>query len=383
VSGDERNVDNGDPERSSVEVLSNGSEIRFLFTGDFSLRKPPPQIPVLPDGVGPEAVVADGTRLGTWDSALLIRLREVAWRARRAGSHFRLEGFPENVVALADGLFDAAETPEKGGNTQRGNLIERIGGKTIEGVGGMKRFPTFLGETFQSVLRLFRGKAVYQKNDLLALFWENSGRSIGIVFLITVLTGLIMAFVGAIQLSQFGANIFVADLVALAMFREMGAMMAAIILAGRTGSAFAAQIGSMKANDELNALRTMGVSPFDFIVLPRLITLILMMPVLAFLGAIAGVLGGMFVTVGFMDVTATAYLRQTAGAIGGTTIFAGIVKSFFFGAIIALTGCYRGLNAGSSAESVGRAATSAVVTSIVWIIVADAVFAVLFFLYGI
>lgn len=320
----------------------------------------------------------------SWDSILLIRLHELQYELRRAGSGpVRLENFPSDVIKLVQNTSALGSEEQDPSAQDKENVFERVGGSTLRMVSGLKEFPVFLGETCLSVLRLFRGKAVFQKADLLDLFWENSGRSLGIVLLITILTGLIMAFVGAIQLSQFGADIFVANLVTIAMFREMGAMMAAIILAGRTGSAFAAQIGSMKANDELNALRTMGVSPFDFIVLPRLLTLILMMPVLAFLGSVAGVLGGMVVTVGFMDITATAYFNQAASSIGGMTLFAGIIKSFFFGGIIALTGCYRGLNAGSSAESVGRAATSSVVTSIVWIIIADAVFAVLFFLFGI
>ncbi len=264
-----------------------------------------------------------------------------------------------------------------------GGIIERLGGRTIDSFRGLGLFPEFLGETALSLWRFVRGKAVFLGRDLLALLWENSGRSLGIVALITFLTGLIMAFVGAIQLTQFGADLFVADLVAIAMFREMGAMMAAIILAGRTGSAFAAQIGSMKANDELNALRTMGVSPFDFIVLPRLVALVVMMPALAFFGALCGVAGGMAVSVGFMDITPTAYLHQTATSVGGATLFSGIIKSFVFGGIIALTGCYRGLRAGSSAAAVGQAATSAVVTSIIWIIIADALFAIIFNLYGI
>ncbi len=371
------------PSSPSIEIREDERESRFLFTGAFTLQSQPPALPDSPKTSANRSFVADGSGLASWDSALLIRIQQLRERFSGSGQTLRLENFPDQVMHLIESLPETGAESSGPDAAETENPIERIGGSTLELVSSLRNFPIFIGETCQSVGRLFRGRAVFQRGDLLNLFWENSGRSLGIVLLITVLTGLIMAFVGAIQLSQFGADIFVANLVTIAMFREMGAMMAAIILAGRTGSAFAAQIGSMKANDELNALRTMGVSPFDFIVLPRLVTLILMMPVLAFLGSIAGVLGGMIVTVGFMDITATAYLNQASSSIGGATLFGGIVKSFFFGAIIALTGCYKGLAAGSSAESVGRAATSAVVTSIVWIIVADAIFAILFFLYGI
>lgn len=244
-------------------------------------------------------------------------------------------------------------------------------------------FLWFIGETAQSLGRFFRGKAVYQKKDFWSLLWETSGRAFPIVFLISFLTGLIMAFVGAVQLTQFGANIYVANLVALAMFREMGAIMTGIIVAGRTGSAFAAQIGSMKANEELNALQTMGISSFDFIVLPRLLALSLMMPILAFLASLVGVLGGLTVSTLFMDVTFTKYIHQTSISLGAGSFFAGIIKSVVFGAIVAVVGCYRGMNCGASAESVGKAATSAVVVSITGIVIADALFAVLFHIYGI
>jgi len=253
----------------------------------------------------------------------------------------------------------------------------------VQILNALKNFLWFTGETVQSFTRFCRGKAVYQKRDLWNLLWETSGRAFPIVFLISFLTGLIMAFVGAVQLMQFGANIYVANLVALAMFREMGAIMTGIIVAGRTGSAFAAQIGSMKANEELNALQTMGISAFDFIVLPRLMALSLMMPILSFLAAIVGVLGGLTVSTLFMDVSLTQYIHQTSISIGAGSFFAGLIKSVIFGAIVAMVGCYRGMMCGASAESVGKAATSAVVISITGIVIADAIFAVLFHLYGI
>lgn len=371
------------PSESRIERETTPRGERWRLVGSFTVHDPEPPLPPADAGGPPGGrVTLDGSGITRWDNVLIVRLA----RLRRAasgggGGEVVLDGFPPAVEGLLGRLEsdtgEQAETPPP-----RDNLFVRIGGRALSAVEGFRGFLLFLGETASSLGRLVRGKAVFQRSDFIDLFWENSGRSIGIVFLISILTGLIMAFVGAIQLSKFGANIFVADLVAIAMFREMGAMMTGIILAGRTGSAFAAQIGSMKANDELNALRTMGISAFDFIVLPRLATLALMMPVLAFLASLSGILGGMGVSVGFMDLTAAEYLNRTSGAITAGTFVVGIVKSAVFGGIIALTGCYKGMAAGSSAEAVGRAATSAVVTSIVLIILADALFAVLFNIYG-
>ena len=363
---------------SRFEKESSPRGDRWRLIGSFTVHDPEPPFPEDPAAAPGGKVILDGSGITRWDNVLIVRLAKLR---EAVGGKVELQGFPSAVGRLLDRLDSdsdamAAEPPP------RESLFVRIGDKTLSTVAGLRGFLLFLGEMATSLGRLVRGKAVFQRADFIDLFWENSGRSVGIVFLISVLTGLIMAFVGAIQLSKFGANIFVADLVAIAMFREMGAMMTGIILAGRTGSAFAAQIGSMKANDELNALQTMGISSFDFIVLPRLATLALMMPVLAFLASLAGIFGGMCVSVGFMDLTAAEYLNRTSGAITTSTFIVGILKSVVFGGIIALTGCHKGMAAGSSAEAVGQAATSAVVTSIVLIIFADAVFAVLFNIYG-
>ncbi|HHP7234073.1 MAG TPA: MlaE family ABC transporter permease, partial [Desulfobacterales bacterium] len=191
------------------------------------------------------------------------------------------------------------------------------------------------------------------------------------------LVGLILAFVGAVQLKLFGAQIYIADLVAIGMTREMGAMMAAVIMAGRTGAAFAAQLGTMQVNEEIDALKTLGVSPIEFLVVPRVLALVLMMPFLTVYADAVGILGGMLVGVGAFGITVVQYWDHTIAAVTLTHVFIGIFKSLIFGAIIALCGCLRGMQCGRSAQDVGAAATSAVVTAIVWVIVADGIFAVM------
>jgi phospholipid/cholesterol/gamma-HCH transport system permease protein len=204
-----------------------------------------------------------------------------------------------------------------------------------------------------------------------------------IVSLISLLVGLILAFVGAIQLEMFGAQIYVANLVGIATAREMGAMMTAIIMAGRTGAAFAAQLGTMQVNEEIDALRTFGVEPMDFLVLPRMLALILTMPILCLYADLLGLAGGAIVGVGMLDISMTQYIQQTISGLTITDFMVGLVKSAIYGIIVALSGCLRGMQCGRSASAVGLAATSAVVMGIVLIIVTDGLFAVVTNILGI
>ena len=200
--------------------------------------------------------------------------------------------------------------------------------------------------------------------------------------LISFLIGLILAFVGAVQLQQFGASIFVANLVAIAMTREIGCIMTAIVMAGRTGAAFAAQLGTMNTNQEIDALATMGISPTEFLVLPRMLALIAMMPLLTVYSDLVGILGGAVVGIGMLGLSHTEYFEQTRAAVHVSDFLIGITKSSVFGVVVALAGCLRGMQSGRSAAAVGLAATSAVVTSIVWLIVLDGIFAVILNVIG-
>jgi phospholipid/cholesterol/gamma-HCH transport system permease protein len=203
------------------------------------------------------------------------------------------------------------------------------------------------------------------------------------VGLISFLVGVILAFVSAVQLKQFGAQIYVANLVGVAMTREMGALMSAILMAGRTGAAFAAELGTMKVTQELDAFTTAGFAIPEFLVLPRVMALVLMMPLLCLYADLLGILGGAAIGVGVLDLSWTMYIGQTIHAIRLGDTIGGLFKSAVYGGLIAGAGCLRGLQAGSSATAVGKAATSAVVTSLVAIIVACGVFAVLFYVLGI
>ena len=226
-------------------------------------------------------------------------------------------------------------------------------------------------------MKLLVGKARFRRSDLGLIIQDCGVKALPIVSLISFLVGLILAFMGAVQLQLFGAQIYVADMVGIAMVREMGAMMTGIIMAGRTGAAFAAQLGTMQVNEEIDALTTLGISPMEFLVLPRMLALILMMPLLCLYSNLMGILGGFLVGVGMLDITPMQYFIETQAAVDLTNIALGVFKGVVYGIMIALAGCLQGMQCGRSASAVGAAATSAVVSAIVLIVVSCGIFAVL------
>jgi phospholipid/cholesterol/gamma-HCH transport system permease protein len=241
----------------------------------------------------------------------------------------------------------------------------------------------FIGEIVVAAGRLAAGRARFPSKDFWGLVQDCGARALPIVSLISILVGLILAFVGAVQLKMFGAQIYVANLVGLGMAREMGAMMAAVIMAGRTGAAFAAQLGTMQVNEEIDALVTMGISPIEFLVLPRILALVLMMPLLCIYANLMGIAGGFIVGTGMLELPFKQYWVQTQNAVALNHFMVGIVKSAIFGVIVAMAGCLRGMQCGRSATAVGEAATRAVVTGIVYIIVADAAITIICDIIGV
>jgi phospholipid/cholesterol/gamma-HCH transport system permease protein len=227
------------------------------------------------------------------------------------------------------------------------------------------------------------GRAQFRRSDLILISQESGAQALPIVSLISLLVGLILAFIGAVQLMMFGAQIYVANLVGIAMVRVMGAIMTGIIMSGRTGASFAAQLGTMQVNEEIDALKTLGVSPMEFLVLPRMLALVLMMPLLCLYADLMGVLGGLIVGVGMLDLNLMEYYNQTRAAVGLNDLLIGLFHSLVFGVLVALAGCLRGLQCGRSASAVGDATTSAVVTGIVSIIVATAIITVMTNVLGI
>jgi phospholipid/cholesterol/gamma-HCH transport system permease protein len=328
-------------------------------------------------------VAFDARELTSWDSSVLTFLVEVSELCRQRSIPMNREGLPVGVQKL---LALAEAVPERKGarrEVTEAPFLERLGTGTLGLAGSAKEMLAFLGDMTVTFLALLRMKAHYRASDLFLLIQQCGAQALPIVTLISFLVGVILAFVGAVQLKQFGAQIYVADLVGIAMMREMGAMMTGIIMAGRTGAAFAAQLGTMKVTQEIDALTTAGFSPLEFLVLPRVMALILMMPLLCLYADFVGVMGGAVIGVGMLDLSWTTYFNQTANAISLTDISGGVFKASVYGVLIALSGCLRGLQCGNSSSAVGDAATSAVVTGIVAIVMACGIFAVVFYILGI
>jgi phospholipid/cholesterol/gamma-HCH transport system permease protein len=330
-----------------------------------------------------KSIAFEARELTAWDSSVLAFLVEVSELCRKRGITMDRASLPDGLRRLLD-LAEAV--PEKKGarqETAETPFLERVGNTAISAGASLSEMLGFLGDMTLTFFRLFRMKVRFRTVDLILLIQQCGAQALPIVTLISFLVGVILAFVGAVQLKQFGAQIYVADLVGIAMIREMGAMMTGNIMAGRTGAAFAAQLGTMKVTQEIDAFTTMGFSPLEFLVLPRVIALILMMPLLCLYADFVGVLGGAVIGVGMLDLSWTTYFRETSNAISLTDVFGGVFKSSVYGVLIALSGCLRGIQCGNSSSAVGDAATSAVVTGIVAIVIACGVFAVVFYVLGI
>ena len=320
----------------------------------------------------PRRVLLQARDLADWDSRLPTYLLKIVDWCQREGIEVDASGLPDGVQGL---LTLARAVPERVGvrrSPQRASLLAEVGKAVLAGLGDAKGLVRFVGETLLAGLALLRGKARFRPVDLLLCIQEAGPDALPIVSLISLLVGLILAFVGAVQLAQFGAQIFIADLVGLGMVREMGALMTAIIMSGRTGAAYAAKLGSMSVNSEIDALKTMGISPMEFLVLPRVLALIAMMPLLTLYANLMGIVGGAVVTVSVFDVSLVQYYNQTLRAVHIPDFAIGLGKSVVFAVLIATAGCMRGMQCGRSASAVGEAATAAVVNSIVYIVVADA-----------
>lgn len=334
-------------------------------------------------GTAPERVVFDFSGVGRWDSALvslIVQLRRI-FEARNIEVERR--EIPEGLQRLVD---LALAVPERAGakRTEKPSaFLESVGQQVLAAFRSSGEMIGFLGEAIIALGNAAKGRARFRSSDVLVILQECGPQALPIVTLISFLVGMILAFVGLVQLEQFGADIFVANLVAVAMVREMGGMMTAIIMAGRTGAAFAAQLGTMNVNDEISAFRTLGIPPNEFLVLPRMLALIFAVPLLTIYANMVGMFGGSVVVGLLSDVSLLQYYIQTTASVTLGDWVGGLFKAIVYGIIIAIAGCLRGMQCKKSAAAVGDAATSAVVTAIVFIIFAEAVLTVTYTILGV
>jgi phospholipid/cholesterol/gamma-HCH transport system permease protein len=322
-------------------------------------------------------VVVEDVGLESWDSSLVTFLHAVASAATGRGLAVDSGALPEGARRLID-LALAVKPRVEPPAVEDDALTARVGRVALHVWGTAGDALTFLGETVLAFGALARGRARFRRVDLLHAFEATGVSALGIVALINFLIGAVLAFVGAVQLQQFGAAIYVANLVGIGVFRELGPLMTGIVMAGRTGAAFAATLGTMTVNEEVDALRTMGLRPAEFLVLPRVLATSLMMPALVAYADLLGLVGGLFVGVTVLDLGTVEYVRQTQASVALRHFWIGLAKSVAFGAVVASTGTYYGIRCGRSAAAVGEATTKAVVMGIVLVVVVDAVATVVF-----
>lgn len=358
-----------------VERIEDG-ELRYRFQGTWRIgRDLPPRAPAL-DALAAETVGGvsfDTNALGAWDSGFLALVMKIRERCKAKDIALDTRGLPEGVRRLL-AMADAAPEAEARAQEPHTSVLVDIGLATAQWLSEVKALLTFAGETVIAFGRLLVGKARFRGTDLTSIIMASGAQALGVVSLIGFLVGSILAFIGALELSKFGAEIYVVNLVGAGMAREMAPMMTAIIMAGRTGAAFAAQLGTMTVNEEVDALRTLGIRPVEFLVLPRVLGLTLMLPLLTLYAMALGMVGGALVAKVLYGISFVQYAEQLRAVLGLTDVAVGIVKGLVFGVLVGFAGCLRGLQSGRSAAAVGAAATSAVVTGIVLIIVTDAVF---------
>lgn len=322
-------------------------------------------------------------KLDDWDSFFMTQLILIIDFAKNKKITVDIQSLPKGIQGLLELAYSVKERDGARKQKKKISLIELIGRSLLNAKVELKNLVTFLGDLIQSAFSLIKGTGRFRFVDLMTYIQDCGPASLPIVSLISFLVGLILAFVGALQLSLFGAQMYLADLVGLGMTREMGALMVGIIMAGRTGAAYAAQIGTMNVNSEIDALKTMGFNPMEFLVMPRMLALILVMPLLCLYADFMGMLGGAAVAIGLFDISSTEYWVRTELAVDLKDVLVGLFKASIFGILIAYSGCIRGMQCGRSASAVGDAATSAVVTGIIFIVISDSLITIIFNQLGI
>jgi phospholipid/cholesterol/gamma-HCH transport system permease protein len=356
---------------ASADSWRDDADEVVVLSGDWKLEHDVPRF-THPTGSRVRRVVFDTASLGTWDSSLLIFLLQAQDWTESADAEFDTSGLPDRatrLIALARAVPERVTTDDAPPPTR----VARIGTAALSAWDATLAAVTFTGAVAQSFLRLLLRQTRLRWRDFWVVVQSNSSGALPIVTLIALLVGVIIAFLGVVVLKRFGAGYYVSYLLGYGMLREMGALMTGIIMAGRTGAAFAAELGSMKITEEIDAYTTLGVSPIDHLVLPRVLGLFVMMPLLVVYADFVGILGGMFVAVTLLDLTPTQFMGGLLSAVTMSDGLLGVFKATVFGLVIGLAGCMKGLQTGSDAGAVGRSATSAVVIGITLVILANAV----------
>ncbi|MBI5767368.1 MAG: ABC transporter permease [Verrucomicrobia bacterium] len=363
-----------------ASVSTEGDSCEIALSGLWQITAERPEWERLRGKQNPARVRLRVEGVGKWDSSLILFLFEVQQWCRASGAYCDTEALPEKIRMLLAQIAASHESSVPFDRSE--SFLTRVGLATQDAVVQAKAISHFVGECVLGARALALSPRRFRWGDCAHEMQQCGAMALPIVSLISFLVGVTLAYTGAIVLRLYGGDIYLADLIGLSMVREMGAVMTAVVLAGRTGAAFAATLGNMKANEEIDALEVLGIPAVQFLVLPRLLALAVMMPLLALYANALGIFGGMVVAYGLLSIPPAAYWVEMLTIVDLSDISTGVIKAVAFGLIVGLAGCLRGLQAERSAMGVGRAATSAVVTALVLLVVADAIFAVAFNILG-
>ncbi|MBR1734557.1 MAG: ABC transporter permease [Alphaproteobacteria bacterium] len=350
-----------------IQVRSEKENLVLLLNGNLSKDFSIPRDLISSSLKGKKYIVLKNNGISDWDQSSVITLYSCL-KYFSSVAAVKTQDLPEGMEKLLLLAFQVSlKKPET--SLQKEFFLERVGTYGLFIAQRVKCGFIFLRQVFTAWNNQLKGEAVYRKKDFWIALEDCGPNAIMIVSLISFMVGLILAFVGALQLKTFGAQVYVASLVTIGMIRIMGAIMTGIIMAGRTGASYAATIGTMQVNEELDALQTMGIPKSDFIVLPRINAVLLSMPVLVLISDFMGIFGGGCVCVFFWDIPLSEYIRYSTMAFSLEHFFVGIFHGLVFGFVITVCGCYFGITCGRNADSVGKSTTDAVVYAIVWMIV--------------
>ncbi len=361
--------------------------LRLKLSGDWQIAAgfPPASevIAHIAKHAGLEKITVEVAATLRWDSGLVTFLLQLDRECKRRKIHFAPGNLPAGAMKLfmlASAAMYVAVLPRR---AARAPFFEMVGNRALHMAMDLRGLLDFLGELTLAFGRLAAGKACFRRDEFVYILQRCGVDALVLVSLISILVGMIFAFVGAIQLTMFGAQIYIAHIVGIAMVRVMGAVMAGILMAGRTGASFAAELGIMQTNEEIDALKTLGVPPVDFLVIPRVLALVIMLPLLTLYADMMGIIGGMVVCAGMFEISPLEYWNHTLMAVTINNLWVGLLNSLAFGVIVAVAGCYHGMICERSAAGVGTATTSAVVSAITGIVIATATITFICQIFGV
>lgn len=317
-----------------------------------------------------------------YSSLIVAKIYALCQTLIKKGLKVNLERLPLEIKDILELSFKKTGNMPPLEVEDKGSFLENVGSFSVSAYKTLKNCLRFIKETNEAVINFFAGTATFRKKDFWFILEDCSYKAVPIIALVSFLVGLIIAFVGAIQLKTFGAGIYVASMVSIGMTRIMGAIMVGIVMAGRTGSSFAATLGTMQANEEVDALKTLGIKVSEYLVAPRVVAIVLVIGFLTLLADFLGIIGGSVVGILFLDISSSNYFNYAIKALSLNNILIGLVHSIVYGIIIGIAGCYEGIETGRDADSVGRATTLAVVNALIWMIVLTGIITVILEVLG-